>query len=115
MSWSPQQQAMLGAMGYTLYRTAGPGAAFVAGPAPEATDVAAAEHRAAGAATSVAAPRTAGPGVAGAHDRLMQALVRAAGGRDPGQLPLPPLDQLRSDAAAKRALWPALRALRRRR
>jgi hypothetical protein len=43
---------------------------------------------------------------------LWQALFRAAGG-DPARLSgLPPLDQLRTPAA-KRALWPRLRALRR--
>ena len=44
---------------------------------------------------------------------LMQALRRAAGGRELAGLALPPLDRLRGDAAAKRALWPRLRALRR--
>jgi hypothetical protein len=43
---------------------------------------------------------------------LLRALARAAGG-DPARLPpLPPLAELRSPAA-KRALWPRLRALRR--
>lgn len=88
MSWNLQQQGMLAAMGYTLYRPAG--------RAPEpATPV-------------LDAP------AAGAQDKLLLALRRAAGGRDLGGLPLPPLDRLRADAAAKRALWPALRALRRR-
>jgi hypothetical protein len=47
-------------------------------------------------------------------ERLMQALQRAAGGRDLSGLALPPLETLRSDATAKRKLWPVLRALRRR-
>jgi len=94
MNWSPQQQAMLSAMGYTLYRQAG------AEPPPAAQPEARAEPAA------PASPQR-------SPDRLMQALVRAAGGRDPRGLPLPPLDQLRRDAAAKRALWPRLRALRR--
>ena len=84
MSWSPGQQAMLSAMGYTLYRQA---------PAPAAPPVV------------VARP-------AGVPERLWDALVRAAGGHDPSPL-LPPVEQLRAGAAAKRALWPALRALRR--
>lgn len=89
MSWSPQQQAMLGAMGYTLYRPAG--------------------------AAPVAAATAADAGIAsGAHEKLLSALRRAAGGRDLGGLAMPPLDRLRADAAAKRALWPVLRALRRR-
>ncbi|MBP6627220.1 MAG: hypothetical protein KA187_07375 [Arenimonas sp.] len=89
MSWSAQQQAMLSAMGYVLYRQAGT-------PAPMA-----AVHE------SIAASVTQAP------SRLLQALARAAGGRDPAVLPLPPLEQLRASAAAKRALWPLLRALRR--
>jgi hypothetical protein len=96
MSWNPQQQAMLAAMGYTLYRGAG-----------------------ASAAASVEMPRTAiespaGAGSAGQEGRLLQALRRAAGGRDLSGLALPPLETLRSDAAAKRRIWPVLRALRRR-
>jgi hypothetical protein len=97
MSWSPQQQAMLSAMGYTLYREAGVlPVASVALPA----DV-------------VEAPRPA-RGNAGGGERLMQALRHAAGGRDLSGLALPPLETLRTDAAAKRRLWPVLRALRRR-
>lgn len=96
MSWSPQQQAMLAAMGYTLYREAGAVPAIPAAmPARSAEGMPAGGHRTAG-------------------DRLMLALQRAAGGRDLSSLALPPLDALRSDAAAKRALWPVLRALRRR-
>lgn len=84
MSWRPDQQAMLSAMGYVLYRQAP-----VAVPPPAV----------------VARP-------AGFPDRLWDALVKAAGGRDPSPL-LPPAERLRADARAKRALWPALRALRR--
>ena len=92
MSWSPQQQAMLGAMGYALYRQAG------ASPVPPA------------------APADAAPAAAAvaSGDRLMQALQRAAGGRELSGLALPPLEALRSDPAAKRRIWPVLRALRRR-
>jgi hypothetical protein len=97
MNWSPQQQAMLSAMGYALYRQAG---ADATGVEAAGTD-------------NTAAPS--GSPQRSRQDRLMQALVRAAGGRDPAALPLPPLDQLRGDAAAKRALWPRLRALRRQR
>ena len=89
MSWNPQQQAMLSVMGYTLYRQAG--------AEPEAPPVAEATRGAVSPAGS---------------ERLLQALVRAAGGRDLGALSLPPLDQLRASGAAKRALWPRLRALR---
>jgi hypothetical protein len=80
MNWSASQQAMLEAMGYTLYRDAH-------APVPALP------------------PDPAHP--------LMQALRRAAGGRELAGLALPPLDRLREDAAAKRALWPRLRALRR--
>jgi hypothetical protein len=96
MSWSPQQQAMLSAMGYTLYREAG--ALPVASAAP----------------ANVPEAPLAARGNAGAGERLMQALRRAAGGRDLSGLALPPLETLRSDAMAKRRLWPVLRALRRR-
>lgn len=47
-------------------------------------------------------------------DPLLQAIRRAAGGGDLAGVQLPPLDRLRGDAAAKRALWPRLRAARRR-
>ena len=96
MSWSPQQQGMLAAMGYTLYRGAGAAPASAA-PVPASV-----------------AEATSGSGYATAGDRLMKALQRAAGGRDLSGLALPPLDTLRSDAVAKRKLWPVLRALRRR-
>lgn len=97
MSWSPQQQGMLAAMGYTLYRGAG--------AQPTAPAVVSA------ASMAEPAPRYATPSTG---DRLMQALQRAAGGRDLSALSLPPLETLRSDATAKRKLWPVLRALRRR-
>ncbi|GAB2497373.1 hypothetical protein [Arenimonas alkanexedens] len=81
MSWSRDQQAMLSAMGYALYRQP-PRPLRVLTPPP------------------------------GFPVRLWNALVLAAGGEDPSAL-LPPLEQLRAGGAAKRALWPALRALRR--
>lgn len=93
MSWSPQQQAMLSAMGYTLYRQAG----------------------AAPVSAGVAEPVRAQASPAASADRLLQALARAAGGHDLAALALPPIEQLRTSGAAKRALWPTLRALRRKR
>ncbi|MCX7033984.1 MAG: hypothetical protein NT046_08445 [Arenimonas sp.] len=95
MSWNPQQQAMLSAMGYTLYRQAGavPAAMPALPAAVSRGDVA--------------------PGAQA--DRLLQALARAAGGHDLAALALPPIEQLRASGAAKRALWPSLRALRRKR
>ena len=84
MSWNPAQRAMLSAMGYTLYRPVGaPAAAAQADPGPPP------------------------------EGRLLKALRRAARRDDLSGLPLPPWEQLRSDAAAKRALWLRLRALRR--
>ncbi|KFN50196.1 hypothetical protein P873_07515 [Arenimonas composti TR7-09 = DSM 18010] len=85
MTWSGEQQRLLAAMGYVLYRRTG------------------------GATADAAAGFVDPP----EHDRLWQALRRAACGRDPRPLGLPPLAQLRTDPAAKRALWPRLRALRR--
>ena len=98
MSWNPQQQAMLSAMGYTLYRQAGAAVPMVPADAGAASEP---------------ARVPASPG--GAGDRLLQALARAAGGHDLATLALPPIDQLRASGAAKRALWPTLRALRRNR
>lgn len=85
MSWNPAQRAMLSAMGYTLYRPAGSPAAH--------------------ASPAMAGPLPEGP--------LLKALRRAARRDDLAGLPLPPWEQLRADAAAKRALWARLRALRR--
>ncbi|WP_081770207.1 hypothetical protein [Luteimonas huabeiensis] len=84
MNWDGVQRGALEALGYRLYRRAGPAAP----PAPD--------------------------------DPLSRALLRAAGvdpddpeaGRLCGEWPAPA--QLRT-AAAKRALWPRLRALRARR
>ena len=75
------------------------------------------------AAEAPAAPRS--PATAGSRqpsvrlpDRLQMALLRASGcnPNDPATQALMdswPLEQLRRDPAAKRALWPTLRALRR--
>ena len=94
MSWNPAQQAMLEAMGYTLHR-------FGARPA---TPTAVREDH-----EAFALPGERG----GDHARLLLALKRAAGGRELDDVALPPLARLRGAAAAKRALWPRLRALRR--
>lgn len=89
MSWSPAQQVMLEAMGYTLYARAGSAAA-----APAAGR------------TTTARPAQ------GGFERLEAALRRAARGRELAHV-LPPLAELRASPAAKRAFWPVLRALRR--
>lgn len=91
MSWNPWQQAVLGAMGYQPMRRAG-------APVPAGGDAAAAAGD---------------PGLP-PEGRLLQALRRAARRDDLSGLPLPPWDRLRAEAAAKRALWRELRALRRR-
>lgn len=91
MSWNPWQQAVLGAMGYQPLRRAG-------APSPAGMDVAA----------------EAGAGSPPPEGRLLQALRRAARRDNLSGLPLPPWERLRAEAAAKRALWRELRALRRR-
>lgn len=87
MTWSADQQTLLGAMGYVLYRQARPGAE----PATAA----------------------AGEGEVLPEGRLLQALRRAARRDDLSGLGLPPYERLRADAGAKRALWARLRAARR--
>lgn len=142
--WSPQQQAWLQAMGYSVYLAGGardvPPSAVVA-PVPRSAPVtatggdaslsppAAAEssrRRMAGNAPAapVAAALPAAPGRrAGGFrmpDRLQIALLRASG-LDPNAAETRalmdswPLAELRANPAAKRALWPQLRALRKRR
>ena len=86
--WDAFQREMLTALGHTVFVPAAVGSMS---------------------AGSVSVP------MAGAADvpqpALLRALVRASG-VDAGRLgDLPPLDQLRN-AAAKRALWPRLRAMR---
>jgi hypothetical protein len=94
-SWSPRQREALEAMGLPVYRLAGATAPVGVSEAP---------------------PGAAPPATAATLDPLTLALLRAAGlGRD--AVPLardwPPLQDLRRDPQAKRALWPRLRALRR--
>ena len=96
MSWDPLQREALQAMGYVLYAVDAGG-----GPAPAATP------------DAFASTAAAGPGEA-----QLRALLRAAG-RRPDDQAARDLCQgwLREaglrDAAARRALWPRLRALRR--
>ena len=87
------------------------------GRAPEVPDTRATGSRAAPAS---AAPRAARSGRRRGPlpDRLLMALLRASGcnPESPETQALMqqwPLDELRGNAAAKRALWPSLRALRR--
>ena len=89
MNWDPWQREVLEALGHVVYR------------------VASSES---GAEAEPAAP---------AGDALLRALLRAAA-RDADDAAAlmrawPPTAQLRGNPAAKRALWPSLRALRARR
>lgn len=93
MSWNPHQHRLLTALGYTVYRQISPAATAVA--------------MASDAVSPADTPESADAGTA-----LLQALRKAANGRDIAALALPPIEQLRRDPAAKRALWPQLRALR---
>ena len=88
MNWSADQQVLLGAMGYVLYRHG----AAAADAAPDAAPEAGADLP---------------------EGRLLQALRRAARRDDLAGLALPPFEKLRTDASAKRALWARLRAARR--
>ncbi len=138
--WSPQQQAWLQAMGYAVYleggaldaplpqpetRAAAP--AFEAAPAaaPAPARVAPPVRREAPPRLPPEAPATAPQarpasrrGGVRLPDRLQIALLRASGcnPNDPQTRALMdswPLDELRANPAAKRALWPQLRELRR--
>lgn len=107
--WDAVQRETLAAMGLPVYRM--PGAA-----APETVPAAA---RPDSASTDDSRPRDRLPDAPLLEDRLVAALLRAAGrsrdAHDAVQLvrgwPAP--QALRRDPGAKRALWPALRALRR--
>lgn len=102
-SWSPQQCEWLQALGHDVLMLAG---ADVPPVIDTAVTVAAATVR-----TASAPPRAAPP--AAADNGLLRALQRAAGRRDLGGFAwLPDPAALRGNAAAKRALWPRLRTLR---
>jgi hypothetical protein len=87
LDWDPFQREVLAELGHRLYRFRG------------------GEWRAVPAAEEAARPAA----VPAGGDRLWRALVRAAG---TDALPQLELEALRRDPAAKRALWPRLRALR---
>ena len=141
--WSPQQQAWLQAMGYTVYleggaldaplvaaapvRDVAPSFVEVDSPARSKPVTAPAPVRRAPVSNAPEAPVTAATAVAPARragglrmpDRLQIALLRASGlnPNEPQTRALMdswPLAELRADPAAKRALWPQLRALRKR-
>jgi len=98
MNWDPFQRQALAELGHRLYRLRGNGAH----PGIDAVEPIPPPARPANSG------RPAPSGAAG-DDPLLRALMRAAGG---DALPRLDLDALRRDPAAKRALWPRLRALR---
>ena len=131
--WSAQQHEWLGALGHTVYVPGAAEAPVVAAPArqeaprqPPRTEVApvavpqrgrAPQAEPASAAPVVTAPRRVASRL---PDKLHFALIRASG-CDPNTPEAatiiarwPPSAELRGNPAAKRALWPQLRALRRR-
>lgn len=98
--WSPQQREWLQALGHDVPMLAG---AEV--PLQVSRAAAADPHPA------MAPPRPAA--TAASDNPLLRAMLRAAGCGDLGELAwLPDPATLRGNAAAKRALWPRLRTLR---
>lgn len=132
--WTPAQQSWLQAMGYTVFVDGNVEAApepvvkLVAipvepGPALRPSGTAPPPRRNAPVAEDPAAPAPARAGTRRAAvrmpDRLQIALLRASGCNpaEPDTQALMAgwnLDELRGNTAAKRALWPQLRALRKR-
>jgi len=133
--WSSQQHEWLTALGHTLYVPGGAEAPLAEMPTPTptapkpaarpATPVAAPNPtRRAPAENPVSAPPVRAPAPARRTtsrlpDKLHFALIRASG-CDPNAEGVaqvmagwPPSSELRGNPAAKRALWPQLRALRR--
>lgn len=114
--WSAEQTQWLQAMGHQVWTLA----AADASAAKDATPI----HEAAALLKPATPERAERPRQApaqrasapAAQDRLMQAILRAAN-RAPGDVAvsalLPDPTTLRGNAAAKRALWPRLRRLRR--
>lgn len=123
MSWSPLQREILDAMGLApmQWLAAAPPGTVADAMADAATGKAAATSVATAAAASHGrspqAPSRAVDAAPTGLDVMTRALLRAAGApqaRD-AVLALCPVPQsLRGDPRAKRALWPQLRALRRR-
>jgi len=124
--WTAEQREWLQAMGHTVW-SAAPADALAAERQPDSQShdepVAsgprgAMREAAALLARDERAPRPApsrpAPGRAQGGDRLMQSLLRAAGGADETRVIeiVGDIATLRGNAAAKRALWPRLRALR---
>ena len=96
MNWDPFQREALAELGHRLYRVRG-------------TEVPSGPDSVEPIPPPARAARPAPPPSGAAIDPLLCALMRAAG---TDALPGLDLDALRHDPAAKRALWPRLRALR---
>lgn len=120
MNWSPLQHEALEAMGFAVYRM--PGAEAVsrtdATPPARSADASNTAPVSRPAMPRPVAPPRPGTDAGAGVDRLRAALSRAAGGVDPAALSAligegDAAARLRGDPAAKRALWPRLRALRR--
>lgn len=114
--WSAEQREWLQAMGHSVMTLASdqaeePAVAVAEAPAPAAQRPLAQ----AGATASRAEPSRPAAPARGAGEALLRAVLRAArrGPDDPAVLALFDAQALRGNAAAKRALWPRLRALRR--
>ncbi|UNK48909.1 alanine acetyltransferase [Lysobacter sp. S4-A87] len=123
--WSPQQREWLQAMGHQVWALGGAQSIEAASPTEghqEDTSAQARREAAAllkGGAAAQARPSASAPAprMPAATDRLLMAVFRAAG-RNSGDADVvalvPDGAALRGNSAAKRALWPSLRALRRR-
>ena len=123
--WSPQQHEWLQAMGHQVWalggaqsiESASQGVASIQDAPADARREAAALLRGEGAPRARPATPAPSPREPARVDRLLLAVLRAAG-RDSGDADVSALvadpASLRGNAAAKRALWPHLRALRRR-
>ncbi len=119
--WSAQQREWLDAMGHAVWSMASAETrAAERQPEPSEAGRPASAMREAAALLGDARPsRSAGAGSTPARgtgsDRLMQALLRAAGSADEAVVAglVGDIAALRGNAAAKRSLWPRLRALRR--
>ena len=111
MNWSAEQQRLLQALGHDLmvHGTQWP----VAGAAVVGAGLAAMDPvrgiAAKAAPTTAPSTRVAASQM---HEKLQEALRRAAGGNDISAL-VDDIEKLRAQPALKRALWPRLRALRR--
>ncbi len=123
VSWSAEQQRLLQAMGYQVFRQVHAAVGFA--PVSETTSLP--DQRSAANAHSMQ-PRFAlasFPATAeSAAQQMLVAVLRAAGlnlngvelllaGSTESDVVLPPLDLLLNDAATRRGLWPQLRRLRR--